>query len=281
MLSLLATLTGCATNMPLSPDRPVNVSANDSIAIFTMRIRNDFKNYLLTPQLIYVESVGGSGGKSYRVSFNDPEQRISDREIAMVGSLSLPPGDYEITRFTGMTDVGFALLPVRGSFEPRLERRFRIEAGESVYLGHIFARLVARESDDEPRAGPVIPLIDQAATGMSTGTFKIEVVDRFEEDVRYIKSRFPSVAGRTFTNRLLTGSNAAKALDRNGAGDTSPVSAVTSDANDGDISAPLVLSPEKTVNRKALTETAACTTNQVLSMKKSGLSDAQVQAACR
>lgn len=263
-------LSGCAVNMPLSPDRPVTLGPRDGLAVFTMRLKNDFKNYLLTPRTIFVEASAVQGGKTYKFTFNEPEQKISDRELQMMGSFALPPGEYEITHFAGQTDVGFALLPVVGRFEPPFKRHFRVGDGEAVYLGHISARLVEKTSSDEERAGPIFPLLDQATTGMSSGTFKFEVLDRYAEDVPYIKTRFPSVAGRNFTKRLMT--------DRvepmpSAPSQTEPVHAGEGVAAQAGVTRPSTI-------KAGDKQSDQCSVSQILEMKKLGLSDAQIKKSC-
>jgi hypothetical protein len=262
-------LVGCAATMPLSPDQPVALKPQESLAVFTLTLRNDFKNYLLTPQRIFVEASAINGGKTYRFAFGQPEQKVSDRELKMVGSFALPPGDYEITYFTGHTDIGFALLPVAGKFEPPFKKFFRLGGDEAVYLGHVMARLVEKTSDNEERAGPVLPLLDQAATGMSSGTFKFDIVDRYSEDVSYIKTRFPSVASREFTKRLMTD---APDASRPALAQAQPVQ----------VSAPVV-NPTESRSRPSKVEekdSGECSVTQILEMKKLGLSDAQIKKSC-
>jgi hypothetical protein len=270
-LILMLSLTGCFTKMPLRSDGPDGLKPHESLAVFKMTLKNEFKNYLLTPDTISIEASELNGGKTYTYSFNAPERQVSDRELELMGSFALPPGDYTITGFTGQTDVGFAILPVRGRFDPVLKRSFSVGTNDSVYLGHIIARLVQKRSNDEERAGPLIPLLDQATTGMSNGTFKFEVVDDFDKDVEYLKVRYPSASTRTFRKALLTG----------GAADTSdvravptPVSSTTAQATGGTSVQPVVA--------PARYESAAdnCTVSQILEMKKLGLSDGQIKKGC-
>lgn len=49
--------------------------------------------------------------------------------------------------------------------------------------------------DHEYRAGELIPLVDQAVTGLSTGTFDIELRDMSEEDLRIMQEAYPAIRG--------------------------------------------------------------------------------------
>ena len=50
-----------------------------------------------------------------------------------------------------------------------------------------------KRKDGEPRSGGLIPLIDQAVTGYSTGTFDIKISDRYNEDLKVFKESYPFV----------------------------------------------------------------------------------------
>jgi hypothetical protein len=57
--------------------------------------------------------------------------------------------------------------------------------------------------DSRPRAGSVIPLIDQSVTGFSSGTFVVEVSENYEEDTQLITKRFPYLAGKDIRKMIL------------------------------------------------------------------------------
>ena len=265
---LILSLTGCFSKMPLRSDEPFALKPHESLAVFKMTLKNEFKNYTLTPDAMTVEATERSGGKTYRFTFGVPERQVSDRELEMMGSFALPPGDYNITGFTGKTDVGFALLPVRGQFDPAFNRAFSVGTNDSVYLGHILARLVERKSNDEERAGPIIPALDQATTGMSTGTFKFEVVDDFNKDIEYLKVRYPAVSTRSFRKALL-------ASGEEGASDARVVPATLSSNTTQSASVKPVVAPIRSES-----DTDNCTVSQILEMKKLGLSDGQIKKSC-
>ena len=268
---LIFSLTGCFNKMPLRSDEPVGLAPTQSLAVFKMTLKNEFKNYRLTPDRISLEATDASGGKTYHFTFTTPERQISDREVEMLGSFALPPGDYRITQFTGRTDLGFAILPVFGQFDPSFERSFSIGANDSVYLGHIIARLVEKKSSDEERAGPILPLVDQAATGMSNGTFKFEVVDDYQKDIEYIKVRYPTVANRSFRKALMT----------SGEAESSSAQFVPANLSSKSVQ-PREVSPAKSVMVPASTELSSdnCSVSQILEMKKLGLSDSQIKRSC-
>ncbi|WOD16795.1 hypothetical protein [Paraburkholderia kirstenboschensis] len=67
--------------------------------------------------------------------------------------------------------------------------------------------------DGELRAGPVIPLIDQAATGFSGGTWNISVSDQFDADVAEFKKDFPALTNASIEREVLPAWDKQKATD--------------------------------------------------------------------
>ena len=78
-------------------------------------------------------------------------------------SLWLPPGKYVLRELLG--SAGF--FPIRGMFGAPVFTRFEMTPGTVVYFGRIEATIRQRTSDDQLRAGSLIPLIDPAVTGLT------------------------------------------------------------------------------------------------------------------
>lgn len=78
------------------------------------------------------------------------------------------------------------------------------------YLGAIKARIRERK-DNEFRAGPVIPLIDQAIAGASTGTFDIDITDASATDIPLFKKTFTALTDAEVRNAVLAPWDRAKA----------------------------------------------------------------------
>jgi hypothetical protein len=81
-----------------------------------------------------------------------------------------------------------------------------------MYLGHIDATVVERK-DGEFRAGPLIPLIDQAATGFSGGTWDITVSDQFDDDVSAFRKDFPALSSASIERDVLPAWDKQKATE--------------------------------------------------------------------
>jgi hypothetical protein len=102
------------------------------------------------------------------------------------------PGAYQVSELRGSA----LKFPIVGAYNLPLTGTLRITAGQIVYLGHVMA--VTRERrDGDSRAGPVLPLLDQAVSGFANSTWDIQVVDRQAEDLaalRALNPEFPAVS---------------------------------------------------------------------------------------
>lgn len=78
------------------------------------------------------------------------------------------------------------------------------------YLGQVNA-VVRERQGNEFRAGPPIPLIDQAVIGASGGTFDIEIVDAQARDEALFRERFPALKDATIRKAMLPGFDRARA----------------------------------------------------------------------
>jgi hypothetical protein len=130
--------------------------------------------------------------------FQASQDEANQFEEALL-SLSLPPGDYQLV--WAWVTAGSVIMP--GNGQVPVDATFRVPAGKAVYLGRVEA--VRRERvGDEPRAGGVLPLVDQAVTGMSGGTFDVRFVDAFDKDLADFKAEFPALKQVTVERALMT-----------------------------------------------------------------------------
>jgi hypothetical protein len=93
-----------------------------------------------------------------------------------------------------------------------LKNRADIQAKPNTvtYLGR--ARGVTRaRQDGEFRAGPLIPLVDQAVTGFAKSTFDVELSDHMEEDLNAFRTIFPALSDADIQVALLPPFDRARA----------------------------------------------------------------------
>ncbi|MDD4912022.1 MAG: hypothetical protein PHP57_06965 [Sideroxydans sp.] len=142
------------------------------------------------PTAIIISSKNAQGkaeSKSYSI---DADAGKTDSELRnkLLLSLALEPGKYEIQSIFGTAGA----FPFIATFSTPLLMELNVAPTSVTYVGRVNAIMRPRIGN-EFRAGPVIPLIDQAAAGVSGSTFDISVVDA-PEDLAAFKSTFPALS---------------------------------------------------------------------------------------
>ena len=90
--------------------------------------------------------------EKYSFTVDDPYRKGKDEFNEYLVSLRLPPGKYVLREL-----FGSAASPIRGMFGAPVFTRFELTPGTVVYFGRIEATIRQRTSDDQLRAGPLIP----------------------------------------------------------------------------------------------------------------------------
>lgn len=212
---IFALLTGCATQrkMPDLSRAEAFKPDHDPIFLFTVTLRNDYKPRY-QPELIvtHVEKPGADE-KAERLNFrpddlSEDETLDDDNGYRYFLRLQLPREEFVLVGFTAMGS-GF---PVHGIGVAPVLAPVPIEPSGVYYLGHIEAH-VRKRVGEEFRAGPVIPLIDQAVTGFAGGTFDIVIEDRWSADEATFLSKYPGLKNVEIQKRLLPPFDRAKAQE--------------------------------------------------------------------
>ncbi len=200
----LVLFSGCVSTKPMalsSKTQRIDVG-QESVALMTVRLANTFK-LSRQPHLKYVQvrRDDGSGEEAnYEIAdiLAQSEDETNQFEEAAL-SFPLRPGRYQL-RFIWVTSPSL-LAPGNGTVP--IYSRFEIKPGQVVYLGRAEATRRERKSDDELRAGPVIPLIDQSVSGFSGGTFEVAIRDSYEEDLAKLRKLYPALEGAQIAKAVL------------------------------------------------------------------------------
>jgi hypothetical protein len=198
-------LAGCVTMNPMAFDkttRQVDVSAK-SVVLMTFEVsRAEQSRYVPKPSTVNVRRLD-AGPSTELLHFRMIEK--ADRLTHAGGHdvfalrMALDPGRYELDSIGGLATA----FPFVGTFVVPLMMDFALPAHAVTYVGHVKATLRSR-GDREFRAGPLIPLIDQAATGLSTGTFDVVLDDATDADVALFRGGFPALGDVPVGTALLT-----------------------------------------------------------------------------
>jgi hypothetical protein len=197
---------GCATRTPQAfgndTDR-LNATSNP-VYLMTATIKNDYKSYY-EPHLLVVnvEKVGATDA-SGRFNFTMDDKALWDENDQEAGNkyllrMQLAPGQYEIVGLTSMAKR----FPIIGRYFAPIHARLDVKPGGTiVYIGHVDATIRERKGD-EFKAGPTIPLIDQAVVGGSTGTFDVMISDAFDVEEPLFRSTFVALKDSTIQKSVL------------------------------------------------------------------------------
>ncbi|MDH4289884.1 MAG: hypothetical protein OEW27_16265 [Aquincola sp.] len=111
-------------------------------------------------------------------------------------TITLPPGTYRLQCIqTTVGQMAYGCAPVFADFE--------VVASRVAYLGHIDVARRERKTDQELRAGSVLPIFDQWYAGYSGGTFDISIHDRFDDDIAVFRKRYAPLASITIEKAVL------------------------------------------------------------------------------
>lgn len=181
--------------MPLSETVKEIDTSQKSILLGRITIQNKNKpNHQPELLAVFIKK----DGKDF--SFTKPSliTEIDNESKEYIFSLASEPGVAELNL---MRFLRQAFL-INGMADLPFKQEIVFPENEIVYIGNINASIVPRE-EGQPRAGSVIPLIDQSVTGFSTGTFVVDVSDNYDEDIDLIIKKFPYLASKKITKMIL------------------------------------------------------------------------------
>lgn len=194
-LSLTLLLSGCATrtNMAFEDDSDTVSKENKPIFLMTATLRNTYRTSFQPKLLVVNVERSEVKGRADRINFTMDDKAKNESDSPTEGSsyllrMELEQGDYVIR---GLTSLG-RTFPINGLYFAPLHSKLKSSVPGVFYLGHVEATIRERK-ENEFKAGPSIPLIDQAIAGASGGTFDIEISDQWEKDESKFKTKFPAL----------------------------------------------------------------------------------------
>lgn len=208
-------LTGCATptKMAYSDETKSAVAPTNSVFLMTATMKNTYHpSHQPTLLVVNVEKAGAKE-KADRINFTmDKQAKFKETNQADEGNtyllrMELPPGSYELVGLT-CTSSGFP----RGFFFAPLHETLTVSEPGVFYLGHVDAT-VRERTGKEYKAGPMLPLLDQAVAGASGGTFDVEVSDRWDSEESPFRSTLPKLGSTSVQKNILPPFDRAKAQD--------------------------------------------------------------------
>jgi len=193
--TLAALTTACASlPMPLAEGAP-KVDPSKPLYLMSVRVNNEHKPRWKPDVLGVLLDARGGVAKPEQVAFRmDGKGRVvspaEDGSVTYLLRFTVDSAAYTLRGLNAMS----AAFPVLGTYFVPLHSELPSATAGAHYLGAVNA-VIRERRDNEFRAGPVVPLIDQAIAGASTGTFDIEITDAYERDVALFKKTFTALDG--------------------------------------------------------------------------------------
>ena len=193
---LVFTMSGCAVHKMALTKKQTDIDlTNKSIALFSVRISNQYKasrqldlmNVIICPQS---ETKCKHDLPSNPRSPYKPYKREKNYFNEYLISYELESGTYNIDGL--YTNYRIPTL-TSGFGYTKLNLKTEIKPNSVSYLGRLNITLREKKSDTEIRAGGSVPFIDQYIPGFSSGTFDVEVEDKFDEDMKSFISEYPAL----------------------------------------------------------------------------------------
>ncbi|MCP3671785.1 MAG: hypothetical protein GY814_15405 [Gammaproteobacteria bacterium] len=201
-ICLILAISGCATVHEMRVNKKTaNLKLDGkALVLMSMEVSNNYKpEYQPNILVAYVE-------KPDAKTKNDRHNFKTDLDGTIVSSkgtryllrMELSPGEYVIRGasclYHSMFLMSSCMLPVHANIN--------VAPNTITYVGRVSGVMRKREGG-ELRAGPVIPLIDQAVTGFAQSTFDVAVRDKSGEDLQSYRSIFPSLSKVKISTSIL------------------------------------------------------------------------------
>lgn len=212
-LLLAMLLSGCATQtkMALSNDTDAVSNTGKPIFLMTATLRNTYRTSY-QPKLMFVNVERATvNGSVDGINFTMDDKSKNESDSPTQGSsyllrLELKEGEYIIR---GLRSQGRS-FPMIGYYFTPIHAKLKSSGPGVYYLGHVEATIRERK-ENEFKAGPSVPLIDQAVIGASGGTFDIEITDKWESDQQEFLNKFPALKTVTVQKSILPAFDRAQA----------------------------------------------------------------------
>jgi hypothetical protein len=194
-------LCGCAHNMAINKEQREIDPSGRSIALLSVKISNQNKP---TFQLDLWGVCICPGFESCRTLPNwhkadESYKSEKDKYKDYLLSFDLNAGTHNIHLLSFCYKIPLLLYACA---EVPIDLNVETKPNSIVYLGHLDIALRERKSDDEERAA-LLPLIDAAIVGFSTGTFDVIVEDRYDEDIKRFISEYPALQNSKIEKNIL------------------------------------------------------------------------------
>lgn len=200
LLTLAVLACGCAHEMPLAKGQGKIDTSGNALALLYVKISN-INNPNYQPKLDEAVIVRGNdrGTASDMFKPGDPYKSEDNKYNEYLLNFSIEPGDH---LFRWLNATIYVPLLFSAHCPIYLNMKLDPKPNTVVYLGHLEA-LIRPKKDGEESNLPLVPLIDQALAGFSTGRLDATVTDNFDNDMNLFYSQFPGLRNVAIEKMIL------------------------------------------------------------------------------
>jgi hypothetical protein len=190
---MLALLSGCATvhQMAVTKETKKLDLKDKALLLMSLELNHEYKpDYQPKVTVVHLETRDADSKADRHNYVPDIDGTIPTPDGSRyLLRMEIDPGQYVLRGASGMYHSLFLL----GSCMMPIHADIQAKPNTVTYLGR--ARGVTRaRQDGEFRAGPLIPLVDQAVTGFAKSTFDVELSNHMEEDLKAYRMIFPALS---------------------------------------------------------------------------------------
>ncbi len=212
LLTSTLLMTGCATRnkMAFEDESEKLTPASNPVFLMTTTVKNNYKNYQPKILVAKLEKPGAKNAEDRLNFLIDNAGKIESNNDKNGNTyllrFQLPAGEYEFVHMFGMASA----LLINGTFIVPMHATIKSNTPGVYYLGHAEATVRERVGE-EFKAGPSIPLLDQAISGASGGTFDVTFSDQWDAYEKTFRAKFKALEGVEVKKAILPAFDRAKA----------------------------------------------------------------------
>jgi hypothetical protein len=176
--------------------QPPSPPSGPGTALLVVRFANEINpSFQPTNLALTVEdTVRQSGGQFVFKPF----RAIPGQFAEFLVRLDLPAGDYRVTRLFGVAGQG----QTAPQFDFPAEQRFKVEVGQTAYLGRVEVTNRPRRAEGDTATGPSFGGDLAAQAGFAAGSPRVTAHDATEEDIVSFRTQWNDLRERRIETRL-------------------------------------------------------------------------------
>jgi hypothetical protein len=172
------------------------IQTENALTLLSLKMEHPFRP-TMQPKVVGIFFLTEPEGEKY-FSPIDKDYLIVGSDGAYLMLIPLPVGRYNL-RFAAVDNgiflfAGIGFMPILSDFE--------VKPGTATYLGRVEGHTRER-AEGEFRAGPMLPVVNQAAHGWNNATWEVVIKDAGDIDLPNFRTFFPALKEANIVKQIL------------------------------------------------------------------------------